>query len=251
MTSNYINIFGFNILNYSYDDLLKIVEETIIKQQKVCISYVNFYVLQRILKSRELSNCVEKIRILHSDGIGIYWASKFLYGKKGFKEKVNGTDLYFKILELANSNKWKVFFYGGGQQNSIEVEDNLRKKYKNLLLSGVLSRNDIINKDELVRINQSNSQILYVGLGSPEQEKFLSEYSSQINIPVQIAIGSGIDYISGNYKRAPLVLRKIELEWFYRLLKEPKRLWKRYLIGIPVFVFKILCFKVRLIMNKS
>lgn len=249
--SNQINIFEFDILNYSYDDLLKIIEDTINKQQKTCISYVNNYVLQRILKSRELSNSVKKIKILHQDGIGIYLASKLFYGKKGFKERVNGTDLYFKVLELANSNKWKVFFYGGKQRNSIEVENNLKKKYKNLFLSGVLSRNDIINEDELVKINQSNSQILFVGLGSPEQEKFLSEYSSQINIPVQIAVGSGIDYVSGNYKRAPLVLRKIGLEWLYRLLKEPKRLWKRYLIGIPVFMFKVILFKVSLLMNKN
>ena len=79
-------------------------------------------------------------------------------------------------------------------------------------------------------------------------ENSIDAQANQIVLEIK---NGGIDYISGNYKRAPLVLRKIELEWFYRLLKEPKRLWKRYLIGIPVFVFKILCFKVRLIMNKS
>ncbi|MFC2093538.1 WecB/TagA/CpsF family glycosyltransferase, partial [Bacteroidota bacterium] len=194
---------------------------------------------------------LQKINFLHPDGIGIYWASKFLYGKNGFKERINGTDLYFQVLKSAMQNKWKVFLYGGGFDDSKITSQNIMKSFKGLKLTGIIPRFESIHEDVIKKINDSNSQILFVGLGSPSQENFLWHYSSQINIPVQIAVGSGIDYISGNYKRAPLVLRNIGLEWLYRLYREPKRLWKRYLIGIPVFVFKVFCLKVRLLLNKS
>ena len=100
-------------------------------------------------------------------------------------------------------------------------------------------------------INASNSDILFLGLGSPYQEKFISLYGKILNVPLQIAIGSGIEFLSSVRKRAPLMLQRLGLEWLFRLLNEPKRLWKRYLIGIPVFMFKVLCYKVRLLLNKS
>lgn len=248
---NCININGLNISNYSYNDLLEIIKEVINNQQKICICYVNFYVLLRSIQSKDFRNSLLKFTYLHPDGIGLYWASKFLYGKNGFKGKLNGTDLYFQILKSAIQNKWKVFMYGGGFDDSIKVNRDIINSFEGLQLAGLIPRFESVNEKILKKINDSNSQILFVGLGSPSQEEFLTQYSSQINIPVQIAVGSGIDFISGNYKRAPLVLRSIGLEWFYRLIKEPRRLWKRYLIGIPVFVFKILCFKVRLLLNKS
>jgi N-acetylglucosaminyldiphosphoundecaprenol N-acetyl-beta-D-mannosaminyltransferase len=88
-----------------------------------------------------------------------------------------------------------------------------------------------------------------IGLGTPYQEYWLSSYSKEIDIPVQLCIGSGIEFLSGLNKRAPRILIKFGLEWLHRLIMEPKRLWKRYIIGIPLFTFKVLIIKIKLMLK--
>ena len=104
-----INILGFYLSNYTYSDLLELVKNSIKNNQSTCISYVNFYVFLRSLKYKNLKSALQKITFLHPDGLGIFLASKFLYGKYGFKEKINGTDFYFQILKLAIQNKCNIF----------------------------------------------------------------------------------------------------------------------------------------------
>ena len=93
--------------------------------------------------------------------------------------------------------------------------------------------------------------MLLVALGTPYQEEWISENKDKINIPIVIAIGSGLYFLSGTIKRAPKWMRNIGLEWFYRLFQEPKRLWRRYIIGIPIFVFNIIVIKVKLLFKKE
>jgi len=112
--------------------------------------------------------------------------------------------------------------------------------YPKLIIKGVIARKLCFDENILNEINSSNSDILFLGLGTPYQEKWIATFGKKTNIPIQIAAGSGIDFLSGVYKRAPEMLRKLGLEWLFRLFSEPKRLWKRYLLGIPHFVFLII-----------
>ena len=173
------------------------------------------------------------------DGIGVYWASKFLYGTAGFPKRVNGTDLYYKILELAEKNSYSIFFFGGSDKCK-SLESRLTQMYPKLLIKGVITRNLDFDDSMLTELNTSNSDILFLGLGTPYQEKWIATFSQKCDIPIQIAVGSGIDFLSEVRMRAPLILRKFGLEWFYRLTLEPRRLWKRYLIGIPTFIILII-----------
>ena len=125
--------------------------------------------------------------------------------------------------------------------------------YPDIIISGAIPRDTSFDKEIVEKKRISNSDILFIGLGTPFQELWLSKFNNTIDIPVQIAVGSGIDFISGNIKRAPKIMQKLGFEWLFRLFIEPKRLWKRYILGIPIFIFQLLLFKLKLVfkVNKS
>ena len=127
----------------------------------------------------------------------------------------------------------------------------LKKKFPLLDVAGIEKRETIFTDSVVQRIKNSNSDILFVGLGSPYQEDWLSRYSKYVNIPAQIAMGSGIEFLSENYSRAPKILRNIGLEWFWRLSKEPARLWKRYILGNPLFLYRIIVQKYNIKLQKK
>jgi N-acetylglucosaminyldiphosphoundecaprenol N-acetyl-beta-D-mannosaminyltransferase len=244
-----VNILGVNILNTSYEDIIILIKNNIDNREKFSFHNVNVSIILKYCKDDFFKKSLNSFTGLLSDGIGVYWASKILYGKNGLKTRITGTDLYYQILNLANENKLKCFFLGGSNEAIKLLPDTLKKKFPNLEISGMLSRETNIEKETKEKIKNSKTDILFVGLGTPLQENWIAEFSNSINIPVQIAIGSGIEFISGAKKRAPAFFRKLGLEWLYRVYLEPGRLWKRYAFGIPIFMFKIIVLKVKLIVN--
>ncbi len=250
MKLDYFNIYGFKILNENFVNIIFLITKSITAEKAICFGYVNVNVFLQYYKNKEWRSILNEFFLI-PDGVGVYLSSKFLYGKNGLSERIVTTDLWYNILKTADEKRYKIFFLGGSVEAASMLEKKIRTSYPNLIITGVIDRNTYNDFKTIRMLNESRSDILFVGLGTPLQEQWIYQNSERVNIPVQIAVGSAIEFFSENYKRAPLVLRKIGLEWFYRLLKEPKRLWKRYLIGIPVFVFKVIVFKVRLLMNKN
>jgi exopolysaccharide biosynthesis WecB/TagA/CpsF family protein len=125
---------------------------------------------------------------------------------------------------------------GAAEGVAQRAAENLRKKYKGLNVVGTYSPSfgfqDKKDEIELIikTINDTKPDILAVGLGAPKQEKFIFKYKEKLRVPVSMAIGATIDFEAGNIKRAPIWMQKTGLEWFYRLCKEPKRMFKRYII---------------------
>lgn len=240
-----VNILGYNFSNYDYDEIISIIHEKISKREIFTFLNVNPHILNEAEKNLELDKNLKSLSAIFADGVGVYWASRFLYGKSGFEKKITGTDLYYRILAYAEKFDRKVFFFGGGEEAVSKLEFEMRRKYPELKISGILKRETNLSDLTATKIRSSNSDILFVGLGSPYQEKWLAKFSRQVNIPVQIAMGSGIEFLSGNYKRAPESMQYFGLEWFYRFLNEPGRLWKRYFLGNPYFIFKIILQKLK------
>lgn len=237
------------IENLSYNEILKTIEDKINRESTFTFSYVNVYVALLARDNLMLRQDLNCFSILLPDGIGMYWASKFLYNKKGFSERISATDLHYKILNLAQQKKYRVFFFGGGEETARVLNQNIKKMYPNLLITGVIQRDLSYDEDIVNKLKASKSNILFLGLGTPYQEKWIATFGKKANITVQWSVGSGIDFLAGVYKRAPILLQKIGLEWLFRLHLEPKRLWKRYLVGIPTFI--ILIIKQKLFNNKK
>jgi N-acetylglucosaminyldiphosphoundecaprenol N-acetyl-beta-D-mannosaminyltransferase len=245
----YINILGINLLNTTYGEMSSLVENKIGNRNKFSFHNVNASIVLKYCKNKSFRNDLNSFTALLSDGIGVYWASRILYGREGLRERITGTDLYYRILELADKKNLKCFFFGGSREAVNILPSALRTKYPGLKIVGILPRDTVFSKEAIEIINNSRPDILFIGLGTPHQEEWVAGFFNSIDVPIQIAVGSGIEFISGAKKRAPVSFRKAGLEWLYRIYLEPKRLWKRYVFGIPIFMFKIILLKVKLLLN--
>lgn len=154
---------------------------------------------------------------------------------RGFKEaeRVTGPDLMGKIFEISELRGYTHYFYGSTQDTLDNLRINLRERYPNLNIVGMYSppfRDMLEDEDnDIIRnINNSKADFVWVGLGAPKQEVWMFEHKNKIN-SVMLGVGAGFDYFAGKIQRAPIWMQRCSLEWLYRLIQEPKRLFKRYL----------------------
>jgi len=180
----------------------------------------------------EFKKVYEEASLVLTDGMPLIWISKML--KTPIKEKVSGSDIFPRICEMAAQKGYKIFLLGAAEGIASKAAENLREKYPGLNIVGTYSPSyGFENKpEEIIKIisiiNESQPHILAVGLGAPKQEKFIYKFKNQLKVPVSLAIGASIDFEAGNVKRAPEWMQKSGLEWFYRFVKEPRRMYKRY-----------------------
>ncbi len=239
MSEDSLKIFDVLINKLSEQDLLQIIQNFISLNQKGTVNYVNANSLNLVYKDDKMKKYLYGFNILHPDGLGIFLASKFLYGKNGFTKRITGSDFYIELIKESLKNNWSFFFFG-------DTDETLRKisqANSNLKVKGFCNGFNF-NNDELINnINTAKPDILIVGLGSPKQEDWVVTNRDKVNTKVIIAVGDGIKVFAGTKKRGNKLIRILGLEWFVRLINEPKRLWKRYIIGIPLFILRILKYK--------
>ena len=163
--------------------------------------------------------------------------------KRGFSkmQRVAGPSYLEKVLEISVEKKYRHFFYGSTEETLEKLRAELLKRYPGIEISGMISppfRNLTAEEDrEMVeRINASHSDFVWVGLGAPKQECWMAEHQGRIE-GFMVGVGAGFDYLAGNIKRAPEWMQKHNLEWFYRLLQDPKRLLKRYFYTNTKFIW--------------
>ena len=164
------------------------------------------------------------------------------------KEKISGSDLFPAFYEYHKNNKEvKIFLLGAREGVALEAQNKINSKVGRAIVVGVNSPSFGFEKDEeeclkiIEQINQSGATVLAVGVGAPKQELFICKYKDKLpNIKIFLAIGATIDFEAGHIKRAPKWISELGMEWLYRLLAEPKRLWKRYLVHGPTFFWLVL-----------
>ena len=179
------------------------------------------------------------------DGVSLLKASDFL--NTPFRERVNGTDLFERLCEAAKDRGLKVFFLGGRPGAVEKCKQVLLKRYPNLEIAGVFCPSYNIDKDkqESLRIREyikkAQPHILFVGLGTPKQEKWIYKNYQDLEVPISIGIGISFELVSDMIKRAPVWAQRASLEWFFRLMAEPQRLLLRYMEVVPGFIWLVLC----------
>lgn len=229
-------IFGIKVAAISYDDLLRYIRESIENNKKRIISYVTANSLNIIYKKNDIKEIFNKFDLVHPDGIGTYLAIRFLHVKEKSNKKITGSDFYPILINAAKKFKWKIFFLG----DRLTILEKIQVNNSGLEVCGYSEGYDF-NSENLVRsINLSKADILIVGMGCPLQEKWIISVKDELNIKTILAVGDGIKLFANMRSRGAGIFGKIGLEWFIRLLQEPKRLWKRYLLGIPLFCLRII-----------
>jgi len=188
--------------------------------------------------------------LLIADGIGVVFAARILHGLK--LHRLTGIQVMEEICKLSSEKGYKIFLYGAEEEVNEAAAENLSKKFKNLKIvgraNGYLSPTEM--KGLVERINESGAQILFLALGSPKQELWISQNQLSLqSVRVCQGVGGSLDIWSGKKKRAPYIFRRLGLEWFYRVVTEPKRLKRQKVY--PIFVAQVLNNKLRNMLKTS
>lgn len=179
------------------------------------------------------------LELIVPDGQPVRWALNWLHGTK-LKDRVYGPDLMLKTCEAAAEHGLSIFLFGGKQELLDDLQANLLKKFPNLKIAGMMASKfrtvSAEEKQEIVStIRKSGASIAMVGLGCPRQEVWAYEFKNELEMPV-LAVGAAFNFHAGQLAQAPPLLQRLGLEWFYRLTKEPKRLWYRYMVLNPYYL---------------
>ena len=240
---NRIKFLNIEIDNLTMDEAIKRIDELIINKQPSYVVTPNVDHIVKLETDSEFQEVYKNADLILADGMPLIWISKLK--NNPIKEKISGSDLFPAVCKLASNKGYKVFLLGAAEGIAVKAAENLKSKYNGLNIVGTYSPSYGFDSREyeikkiIKMINEVKPDILAVGLGAPKQEKFLYTYSKQLNVPVSLAIGASIDFEAGNIERAPKWMQNIGLEWFYRLCKEPRRMYKRYLID-DIKIIKII-----------
>jgi len=233
-------ILGVRVDRVDLHQTLHIIDEFIAARTTHQIVVVNAAKIVKAIQDRQLKAIIEQADLSGADGMPVVWASK-LFGKS-IPGRVNGTDLMEALVLKAQQKNYRIFFLGARQEVVKKVVSMYKSFFPALQIAGY--HHGYFSKEEerqvAQKIGDSNADILFVAFGTPKKEKFISAYKEIMRVPVIHGVGGSFDVVAGITKRAPLWMQKSGLEWFYRFLQEPRRMWKRYLVTNTLFIFYIL-----------
>ena len=200
-------------------------------------------------QDKGFADALRNAHILVPDGAGIVLASRRLHGQ--IAERVTGYDVFKATMAMLSNQDGggRVFFLGSTEEVLAKIADRFAKDYPSLQLVGAYSPpfkaefSDSDNQAMIDRINEASPDVLWVGMTAPKQEKWLAETISKLDVGFAGAIGAVFDFYAGTVARSPEIFQRLGLEWLPRLLREPRRLWRRNFISTPKFLFAV--FKAR------
>lgn len=222
-------------------ETLALVNQAITRKEQLHHVVVNAGKIVAMQNDAALRKSVNESDLINADGQAVVWASKFL--GKPLNERVAGIDLMEQLVEMAHLKNYSIFLLGAKEEVVRKVSETYDQKYSPNLIAGY--RNGYFTREEepeiAHQIANSEADILFVAITSPIKENFLYNHRDILKrIPFVMGVGGSFDVVAGITKRAPVWMQKAGLEWFYRFLQEPKRMWKRYLVGNTKFIWLVL-----------
>lgn len=232
-----VKLFGLDVAAMNMEETVTFIDEKIknnITMQHVVINASKTVLMQ---KDKKLKEIIKNCKLINADGQSIVWASKIL--KNPLPERVAGIDLMFELIRLAEEKKYGVYFFGATSDVVEKTVNIFKEKHPKLIVSGY--RNGYFTEKEeediIKDMKKSQAKILLVAFSSPNKEYWLDKNIDNLNIPFCMGVGGSFDVVAGKTIRAPKWMQKSGLEWFYRFMQEPRRMWKRYLIGNSKFIY--------------
>jgi N-acetylglucosaminyldiphosphoundecaprenol N-acetyl-beta-D-mannosaminyltransferase len=236
-----IDFLGIPVDSLSMLETIELIDKGIRRNKHINHVVINAGKVVSMQTNNQLFESVVSCDMISADGQSIVWAARFL-GKQ-LPERVAGIDLMQHLIRLASNEGYKCFFLGAKEEIVKKVVDIYTEKYSPSIIAGY--RNGYFSKEEepeiAKQIADSGAQLLFVAIISPRKENFIYEYRDILSsVNFIMGVGGSFDVISGFTKRAPVWMQYLGLEWFYRFIQEPKRMWRRYLIGNSKFIWIVL-----------
>lgn len=237
-SSEYIRLFSVPIRNCKMQQAIDSIIQYARQGTNANFAFVNADCLNKVWGQDRYRIALERMQEVYADGIGVKLAAR-MEGVT-IEDNVNGTDLFPLLCEEAAKQKLKLFLLGARASVVEQCAKNMRQRFPGLIIAGTqqgyFKKSDA---DKVIKqINQSGADIVFVAFGAPLQEFWVDDYHHELQASVCICVGGCFDFYSGRISRAPLWLRELSMEWVWRLIQEPKRMWQRYIIGNPLFLYR-------------
>ncbi len=236
-----INFLNIPIDAITMQETLERVEKAIVSNKQIHHTVVNAGKIVSMQTDKELNKSVVEADIINADGQAVVWAANFL-GQR-LPERVSGIDLMENLMRCSFEKGYRCFFFGATEDVVTKLVSIYRDQYSPDIIAGY--RNgyyDKIHEEDIANeIAKSGANMLFVAITSPKKEIFLNTYKNHLKkVNFIMGVGGSFDVIVGKVKRAPLLMQKVGLEWLYRVIQEPRRMWKRYLVGNTKFIWLVI-----------
>jgi len=235
-----VTMLGTQIDVLSVADTIALVEQYVKQKEPLHLVGINADKVNEMAKNERLRRIVNNCGIINADGASVVLASKFL--NKALPERVAGIDLMCDLVSLSEKRGYKVYLLGAKQEIVEKTAEVLQKQYPDLKLVGV--HNGYFKEADWPNISaelkKADPDFVFVGITSPLKEYLLEYLQADGHRCVFMGVGGSFDVISGSISRAPKWVQRMNMEWFYRMIQEPKRLFKRYFVGNTKFILAVL-----------
>ena len=236
-----INFLNIPVDAITMSETLERIDESISLNKQIHHTVVNAGKVVLMQTDKELEKSVVEADVINADGKAIVWAANLLGHK--LPERVSGIDLMEKLVKRSFEKGYKCFFLGATEEVVTKLVKIYKIQYSEDIIAGY--RNGYFKREDeekiALQIAESGTNILFVAITSPKKEIFLNTYKNKLNnVNFIMGVGGSFDVIAGKVKRAPLWMQNSGLEWLYRVVQEPKRMWKRYLVGNTKFICLII-----------
>ncbi len=237
-----VDVLGVHVSAANIPLAVKRIGEFIRSRQQTHVCITSVHGIVESMKDPALREIHNTSGLTSTDGMPLVWSARYA-GHDA--ERVYGPDLTLALCERAAAEGWTSYFYGAAPGVADELAKNLAEWFPGFKTVGTMSPPfRPLTDDEVIEIdaeiNAAKPDIVWVGLSTPKQERWMAAHRDALDAPVLIGVGAAFDFHAGNLRQAPDRLQKMGLEWLFRLAVEPKRLWRRYLVQYPPFVWNIL-----------
>lgn len=234
------NLLGVNINAIDYQAAVEKIVESAQQRSPLGVSALAVHGVMTGVMDDEHRHRLNELEIVVPDGQPVRWALNLLYRTK-LKDRVYGPDLMLQTCQAAERHQIPVFLFGGSSELLDVLVKRLLEKFPNLKIVGEMPSKfrtvSVSEKQEIIDvINQSGAAITLVGIGCPRQEVWTYEFKQHIRMPI-LAVGAAFNFHAGKVAQAPAVVQRLGLEWLYRLTREPRRLWRRYVLLNPYYLY--------------
>ena len=238
-----VDILGIRVTSCSKEQLNQYICGVIAAKRKECIPNVNIYCMNLCYTNKWLRAFLNSSELAFCDGDGVRLGA-WMVGRQ-IEEKITYNRWIWDIAEMSASKEWSWYLLGSRPEAIESAVKTLERRYPDLRIVGFHSgyiKSKLEEEAVVAEINKSLPNILIVGMGMPLQEHWLMEHMSHLNVNVALTGGAVFDYLGGMIKRPPDILYKMKMEWLFRLVRSPRRLFGRYIIGNPLFLWRVIMY---------
>ncbi len=237
-----VNVLGVGISVIDVPTAVNTIDSWITSKQRYYVCVTGVHGIMEAQRDESFKRILNMAGLNTPDGMPMVWLGRL--HRHSEIDRVYGPDLMLALCAHAARKGYRSFFYGGGEGVAQELATRMRQRFPQFRVAGTYTPpfrqlTEAEDREIVERINKSKADILWVGLGTAKQERWMALHAGRIEVPVMIGVGAAFDFHAGRVKQAPQWVQRSGMEWLYRLFKEPARLWRRYLINNPLFLFHI------------